>query len=369
MNVNCSKELLLNNISIVSKAVSSKTTLPILECILLKADTKGFRLIANNLELGIETSNIEAQINEVGSIALEAKIFSEIIRNLPENDISIISDEKNTTIIKSGKSEFTILGQQGDEFPLLPDVEKNNKYEINSHTLKNMIRQTIFSVAVEETKPILTGELIEIKENKLNIVAIDGFRVSFRKTDIDLIEDEISVVIPSKTLNEVSKILSDKEENIINLYFTDKHALFELENCTIVSRLLEGEFLKYEQLFTDDFTTSTEINRHEFLKSLERASLISKETKKNPVKLDIKDNKMIITSNTELGQSYEEIDADIDGEFLEIAFNPKYLIDALKAIDDDIIYIQFLTPLSPCIIKGKENDSYKYLILPLRLKN
>lgn len=369
MIIKCSKDILLSYINIVSKAVASKTTLPILECILITADEKGVRLMANNLELGIETSAMEAEIIEKGIIAIEAKIFLEIIRSLPKNELTIETDNKNIALIKSGKSEFKIMGQPGEEFPPLPAVEKNVKYETSTRILKNMIKQTIFSVAIEETKPILTGELIEIKGNDLNIVAIDGFRVSYRNTKTEDTHKPISVVVPARSLNEMSKILNDKDESMVNIYFTENHALFEMEECVMISRLLEGEFLKYEQIFAIEYTTAIDIDRMEFLSSLERATLISKDSKKNPVKIEINSEKLIITSSTELGTSYEEVNIDFEGEGLEIAFNPKYLIDALKAIEDEKISILFMSSLSPCIIKGINKDDYKYLILPLRLKN
>ncbi len=368
MNIKCEKNILLNNINIVLKSVASRTTLPILECILLIADKEGFRLISNDLELGIETSNIEADILEKGMVALEAKIFSDIIRSMPDGDISITVDEKNVAVIKNGKTEFKILGQNGEEFPTLDKVEKEEKYSISSSLLKNMIKQTKFSVSTDESKPVLTGELIEIKEGNLNIVAIDGFRVSFRCTNISKDFKNAEVVVPAKALNEIIKILSDKEDSIVNLYFNDNHILFELDSCIIVSRLLEGEFLKYEQIFTEDYNTRIKLDRVNFLNSLERASLISKDNKKTPVKLEIKnDESLVITSNTEFGTSYEELSIDLEGEGLSIAFNPRYLIEALKAIDDEKILIQFMTSLSPCIIKGIDNSDYKYLILPLKI--
>lgn len=368
MKINCKKEILLNNINIVLKSVASRSTIPILECILLKADKDGFKLISNDLELGIETSNIEADIIEKGIVALEAKMFHDIIRNMPEGIIEIEVSENNKTIIKNGKTEFKILGQNGNEFPTLNQIKKENKYSIKSNIFKNMIKQTKFSVSTDESKPILTGELIEIKEGYLNIVAIDGFRVSFRCTKLSEDFKNAEVVVPVKTLNEIIKILPDKEDNIINLYFDENHILFELENCIVVSRLLDGEFLKYKQIFTEDYNTKIKLNKMNFLNSLERASLISKDNKKTPVKLEITNNdNLIITSNTEFGTSYEEVFIELEGENLNIAFNPKYLIDALKAIEDEEITIQFMTSLSPCIIKGIDNNDYKYLILPLKI--
>lgn len=367
MIIKCNKEILLNNINIVLKSVASRTTLPILECILLIADKEGFRLLSNDLELGIETSNIDSEILEKGSVALEAKIFYDIIKNMPEEEILIQCDEKNVTTIKSGKTEFKILGLNGEEFPKINLIEKEQKYTILSHTLKNMIKQTKFSVSTDESKPTLTGELIEIKNGNFNIVAIDGFRVSFRKVTLNSNEN-IEAIVPAKTLNEIIKILPDKEDSFVNIYFNENNIMFELDSCIIVSRLLEGEFIKYEQIFTNDYNTKIEINKTNFLNSLERASLISKDNKKIPVKLEIKKAEtLIITSNTEFGTSYDEIKIDMEGEELTIGFNPRYFIEALKVIEDEIITIQFISPLSPCIIKSIEKDDYKYLILPLKI--
>lgn len=369
MHIICSKEDLMTNINITSKAVSIRSTLPILECILLTVNDDGFKMVSNDLELAIETSYIQAETIEKGTIALEAKMFSEIVRRLPDKEVIIKTDETNMTFIKSGKTEFKILGQSGDEFPHLPLVEKTEEYKISSNEFKNMIRQTIFSVSTMESKPTLTGELIEIENGSLNVVAVDSFRVSFRVSHIGTKNPDTSVIVPSKSLNELSKILPTTEETEVSLYFTDKHVLFAMQGCTVVSRLLEGEFLKYKQIFTDDYTTIIYVSRQEILSSLERASLISKDNKKTPVRLKIEDDNLIITSNTETGTSYDEIGIEMDGITLEIAFNPKYLIEAIKAIDTEKISIQFTTPLSPCIIKGYESDLYKYLILPLRLNN
>lgn len=371
MKFTCDKNVLINNISIVSKAVSSRTTLPILECILISAREEGLKMTGNDLEMGIETSYIvfpDVQIIEKGSIALEAKLFSEIVKRLPDEGLVLLEVlPDNLVIIKCGKAEFKILGLSGDEFPVIPSVAKTNEYSIEGHILRDMIRQTIFSVSADESKPVLTGELFEIEENTLKLVAVDGFRVSFRARVIDGDNADISVVVPGKTLNEMSKILPSDEGEKVSLYFTDKHMLIQMDECTVVSRLLEGEFLKYKQILEADSTSTVKINRSEFLKSLERASLISKETKKTPVKLDIEGDVIKISSNTEMGTSYDELSVETDGNSLSIAFNPRYLIDALKVIDDDFIHMLFTTALSPCIIRGEEGCGYKYLILPLRI--
>lgn len=367
MKLICSRESLLNSINIVLKAVSSRTTLPILECILLCADENGFKLTGNDLELGIESSPIEATIFREGTLALEAKIFSEIIRKVNGDQVSISSDENNMTIISCGSSEFKIMGQHGDDFPRLPVIEKNLEFILSQNELRNMIRQTIFSIAQDESKPILTGELIEIKNGKINIVSVDGYRISYKTTLIESGKNQISVVVPGKTLNEISKILSMEPEETVSIFITDKHILFHLGGSTIVSRLLEGEYIKYEQSFTEDYKTKIFVNCSALISSLERASLISRDSKKMPVKMEISSNSLIITSHTEMGTAYEEVEIEVDGEPLKIAFNPKYLIDALKAIDDEKVAIQFTTPLSPCIMKAIEGGNYKYLVLPLRI--
>lgn len=367
MKISCSRDLLLNAINIVSKAVSNRSTLPILECILLKADETGFRLTANDLELGIESKTIEADISEQGILALESKIFTEIIRKVNGEKVSISSDEKNITSISSGSSKFKIVGQSGEDFTSLPTVEKNKEYTVNQNELKNMIKQTIFSISQEETKPILTGELIEIKENFISIVAVDGYRISYKKSPLDKADDNIKVVVPGKTLHEISKILSSEPDDSVSIYFTDKHILFDLEGNIIVSRLIDGDYIKYEQSFNEDYKTKIYVNRGELVSSIERASLISRDSKKIPVKLDITQNSLVMTSDAEMGASNDYVEIEMDGEPLKIVFNPKYLIDALKAIEDEKISIQFTTPLSPCIIKSIENDLYKYLVLPLRI--
>lgn len=368
MKIICERSLLLDYINIVLKAVSNRTTLPILECILLVADESGFRLVGNDLELGIETKQIKAEIIEQGSVALDSKIFSDIIRRMPGEQISISSDNKNITVIKSNKSEFKILGQNGGEFPFLPQVEKESEYTIPAKSLKEMIHQTIFSVAVNDSKAVMTGELLEIKDNQIKMVAVDGFRISLCVQNIKTENIDVKCVIPAKTLNELSKLFGGDDASTTQIYFTSKHILFETDNCIIVSRLLEGDFINYENVFTDEYTTLITIDRDLLLDGLERASLISKDAKKNPVKLNISGDTLVITSNTEAGTSYDELPIELDGIDIEIAFNPRYLIDALKVMDDEKLTMQFTTPLSPCIVKGLENETYKYLVLPLRLK-
>jgi DNA polymerase III subunit beta len=366
MHIKCQKDELLNGVNTVLKAVSTRTTLPILQCILLDAHDHGFKLIGNDLELGIE-SDLKANIIKNGNVAIDARMFSEIVKKLPDSEVEIIVDDHYLMMIRCDKSEFLIPGQAGNEFIQLPQITKNRPLIIGQNLLKTMIHQTIFSIAIEEIRPILTGELFEIKSNKLNIVSVDGYRVSIRQTDLKDSFSDISVVIPGKTLSEIQKILNSDEESEVAVFFTDRHILFEMNSSIIVSRLLEGDFPKYDQIFSSDYETLIKVDRKNMLQSIERSALIARESKKSPIKFQIRDSILTISSNTDLGKVHEEIDIHREGKELDIAFNPRYLIDALKVIEDDEIQLSFTTSLNPCIIRDSNNDTYKYLVLPIRL--
>ena len=367
MKLTCSKDLLLNSIYVVSKAVSSRTTLPILECILLTCDERGLTLTANDLEIGIETAPIEADIEREGKVALEARLFSEIIKRVNGTDVTIDTDKENITIISSGSSEFKIMGRDGTDFPAMPKIERKDKQTILQKELRNMIRETIFSVAQDDSKPVLTGELIEINGGIASIVSVDGYRISYKKTALVSSSGEEEAIIPAKTLNEISKILSAEDEEETDFYFTDKHALFDINGNVVVTRLIDGDYIKYDQSFTDEYKTRIDCDRNELISALERASLLSRETRKTPVILDITEDITSITSTTDIGTAHEEVETEFTGENLRIAFNPRYLIEALRAITDDKVSLRFTTHLSPCIIKAVEGGDYKYLILPLRM--
>lgn len=367
MKLICKKDLLLQYINIVNKAVSNRTTLPILECILLTADDKGFVLTGNDLELGIKTASIDAKIIEIGEIAIEARIFNEIIRRLNGEEVSISTDEKNAVTIVCGSSEFTIMGQGGEDFPALPEVEQNQAYTLKQNDLRNMIRQTIFSIAQDNSKPVLTGELFEFGGDFLNIVSVDGYRISYRKNNLILSWGNNEVIVPGKTLSELNKILSQEEEDLVSLYVTDKHILFDLGTAVMVSRLIAGDFIRYEQSFSEDYKTEILIDKSELIQSLERASLVSRDNRKTPVRFKIKTNSLEITAKSDMGTAFEEVVAEIEGEEISIAFNPRYFIEALRSIDEERVRIHFTASLSPCTILPVEGDSFKYLILPLRM--
>lgn len=367
MKLICGKETLLHYINIVNKAVTAKSTMQILECILLSVEEKGFTMTANNLEIGIQTAPIEAQILAMGEVAIEARIFQDIVRRLNGENVTLESDARHSITITDGSSCFTIMGQNGEDFPTLPEVQQNEAFTLGQNELRNLIRQTIFSIAQESAKQVLMGEYFEMKADALQVVSIDGYRISFRKSPVSHAFQEKSVIVPGKTLNELMKILSQEEEDKVHLYFTDKHVLFDLGMATMVSRLIEGEFISYENNFTNDFTTKIIIETQALIQALERASLVSRDNRKTPVKLEMRPNQLILTAKSDMGSAYEEVPDETEGDEMQIAFNPRYLIEALRAIDDEKVAIRFTGSLSPCIIAPLEGDAYQYLILPLRI--
>lgn len=363
MKLVCSKSNLLNGVQIVSKAVSNKTTMSILECIMVDA-TKGIiTLTANDMDLGIETI-IEGQIVEKGSIALDAKIFLEIVRKLPDSDITIETDSSYKTTITCEKAKFNIIGKSGEDFSYLPVVEKQDSIILSQFTLKEVVRQTIFSISDNDNNKLMTGELFEINGDELKVVSLDGHRISIRKIQLKESYEPKKVVVPGKTLNEVSKILPGGAENDVTISFTPKHIVFEFENTTVVSRLIEGEYFKIDQMLSSDYETKVTINKKEFLDCIERATILIRENDKKPLILNVGDNTMELKLNSSFGSMNAELMIHKTGKDIMIGFNPKFLIDALRVIDDEEINIYMMNPKSPCFIKD-EDATYIYLILPV----
>ena len=363
MKLICSKSNLLHGVNIVSKAVPTRTTMAILECILIDASANEIKLTANDMELGIETK-IEGEIAERGIIALDAKIFSEIVRKLPDSDVVIETDSNFKTTITCEKAKFTIPGKSGEDFAYLPLIEKEESLTISQFTLKEMIRQTIFSIASNETNKLMTGELFEIKNNYLKIVSLDGHRIAIRRMELKKDYADRKVVVPGKTLNEISKILSGEIDDIVNIYFSKNHILFEFDQTIVVSRLIDGEYFRIDQMLSSDYETKVRINKKEFLSCIDRATLLVKEGDKKPIIITIGDGSMELKINSIIGSMNEEIDIEKSGRDMMIGFNPKFLIDALRVIDDEEADLYFMNAKAPCFIKD-EQQSYIYLILPV----
>ncbi len=363
MKIVCKKANLLSGVQIVSKAVPSKTTMSILECILIDVRNGEIKLAANDMELGIET-RIEGEVIEKGMIALDAKIFLEIVRKLPDSNIKIETDSNLKTVITCEKAKFNIIGKSGEDFSYLPLIERNDSVVVSQFTLKEIIRQTIFSIADNDNNKLMTGELFEINEDTLKVVSLDGHRISIRKIQLKNTYSFKKIVVPGKTLSEISKILSGDTDKDVNIFFTDNHILFEFDNTIVVSRLIEGEYFRIDQMLSSDYETKVRINKKEFLNCIDRATLLVKEGDKKPVIINITDGAMELKMNTIIGSMDEEIDITKDGKDLMIGFNPKFLIDALRVIDDEEVDLYMVNPKAPCFIRDAE-ENYIYLILPV----
>ncbi|WP_294376965.1 DNA polymerase III subunit beta [uncultured Clostridium sp.] len=362
----CEKQKILEGISIVQKAITGKSTNPILEGIYIKTNelNSSITLIGSDMDVSIQTT-VDANITESGSIVIDAKIFGEIIRKLPNATIKIETIENQIIRITCEKSVFDVVYMNANEFPELPEINEELKISVNQNILKNMIKGTSFAIAQDETRPILQGILFEVKNKNLNLVALDGYRLAIKSEFLDS-DIEIEVVIPGKTLNEVSKILEDIDD-IVDITFTNNHILFNLEKTKIISRLLEGKFINYNSLLPQEHKLSLIVNRQELQNAIERASLMAKDGNTNLIKLDIQQDNLIISSNSQLGKVREEISMKLQGDEIQIAFNSRYLLDVLKNMEEDEVVMKMTSSISPCVIEEVNNENAKYLVLPVRL--
>lgn len=363
MKIICSKAELLQGVNTVLKAVPAKTTMPILECILIDTTDGQIKLTANDMELGIETK-IKGDILDKGKIALEAKLFSEIVRKLPDSEVSIQTDDSYRALIKCEKAKFNIAGKSGEDFSYLPEIEKTQMISLSQFSLKEIIRQTIFSIADNENNRFMTGELFEINGNELKVVSLDGHRISIRKIELKETYNPVKVVVPGKTLNEISKILTGGIEDNVRIFITGRHIMFEFDDTVVVSRLIEGEYFRIEQMLSSDYETKISMNKKELQSCIERASLLVKEGDKKPIIMNIMDESMELKINSFIGSMNEDIDIVKTGKDLMIGFNPKFILDALRVIDDENIDIYMINPKAPCFIRDEE-QKYIYLILPV----
>ena len=349
------------------KAVPTRTTMNILECILIDATTNEIKFTGNDMELGIETI-VEGEIIEKGKIAIDAKLFSEIVRKLPDNDITLTTDSNNNALITCEKSKFNIAGKSGDDFSYLPAIIKDKMITLSQFQLKEVINQTIFSIAINDNNKMMTGELFEVNEGTLKVVGLDGHRIAIRNIKLEGRSDDVRVVIPGKTLQEISKILNADAESFVNIYFTNNHVLFEFDQTHVVSRLIEGDYFKISQMLSNDYETKLTINKMELLRCLDRSTLFVKESDKKPIILKIENEQMNLMISSQIGSMKDQIVISKEGKDLVIGFNPKFLVDALRVIDEEEVTIYLINSIAPCIIRD-EKSSYLYLILPINVSN
>ncbi|OAS83144.1 MULTISPECIES: DNA polymerase III subunit beta [Metabacillus] len=370
------RDKLVQSVQDVMKAVSSRTTIPILTGIKIVANSEGVTLTGSDSDISIESfipveedGNEIVEIQQSGSVVLQARFFSEIVKKLPKDIVEIEVGNQHSTIIRSGKAEFSLNGLDAEEYPHLPQIEEENMFKIPTDLLKAMIRQTVFAVSTSETRPILTGVNWKLENSELICIATDSHRLALRKAAINTESQNLyNVVIPGKSLSELSKILDDTSD-LIEIVITENQVLFKAKNLLFFSRLLDGNYPDTSRLIPSESKTNMTINSKEFLQAIDRASLLAKEARNNVVKLStITDGMVEISSNSpEIGKVSEEIQSsEIQGEELKISFSAKYVMDALKALEGTEIIINFTGAMRPFVIRTTQDDSMLQLILPVR---
>lgn len=367
MKIICKKADIINSVNIAIRAVPGKTTMPILECIIIRADSNNIKFVTNNMELAIETV-VKGRIIEEGSVAVNARFFSEMIRKLPDNDVTIQTDSHYITTITCEKAEFSINSKPDDEFPNLPAFEKNDALEISQFALREVIRQTVFSISDNASQKLMVGEYFEINDDNLRVVALDGHRIAIRTIKLKDAYKPTKVIIPGSTLNEITKILTGEVEDKISIYFSKCYVLFEMEDTIVLSRLIEGDYYKINQMLSGEYNTKLNINRKELLDCIDRSTLLLKETDKKPILFTIRDLDLNLKVISQLGTMNEDIEINKEGKDITVGLNPKYMLDVLRVIDDENITMYLTNEASPCFIKN-DDESYIYLILPVSVPN
>ena len=365
MKITCFKADLLGGIRIALRAVPSKTTMPILESFLIDASGEEIKIITNDNDMGIETAVI-GTIDDPGKIAVDAKIFSEIIGKLPENIVTIETDANLKVKITCEETKFDISGNDAEEFPELPDAEEENKIVMSQFTLKELIRQTIFSIAQNDNNSIMRGELFEVKGDMIKIVSLDSHRISIRNEKLNEVYKDESVIVPGKTLTEISRILTGEKNQEVEIIFDKRFIKFCFDYTIVVSRLIEGEYFNVERMISNDYSTAIKINKNALLHEVDRAITLTKESEKKPIIMEIKDGEMNVSLTSSIGSMNGHIEIYKEGKDQVIGFNPRFFIEALKVIDDDEISIYFVNSNAPCFICN-DTGSYIYIILPVNI--
>lgn len=363
MKIICSKSELIKSVNISLKAIPTRTTMPILECILIDARDHEIHLISNDTELGIETV-VTGMVEEPGIVAIDAKMFSDIIRKLPDSNVIISSDDNYNVSIVCLKSRFALGGQSGEDFAYLPSIERDECVSISQYTLRQVINQTLFSVANNENNKLMTGELFEIKGDILRVISLDGHRISIRRVPLKDTYSNSKVIVPGKTLSEISKIMNGEMDDMVNIFITKNHIVFEIEGTTIVSRLIEGEYFAVDQMISSDYEMRVRVNKQMLSSMIDRATLFVRENDKKPIIMDFEGNNLNMSIDSPLGAMNEDLDIEKDGRDIMIGFNPRFLLDALKAIDDETVTLYLTNAKSPCFIRDDEG-TYTYLVLPV----
>ena len=366
MKINILRSDLTAAVTNVSRAVASKASFPALEGLLLKAYGSELTISGYDLELGM-TTKIEASVMQPGEIIVTARLFSEIVRRLPEEVVCIETDERMMTYITCGSADFNISGMSTMEYPDFPTFEENESIEINGGLLKNMIKQTVYAVSDNKTKPIYTGSLFEIKDRIFRIVAVDGFRMAIRKEDVDS-ELDTSFVVPGKIQNEVIKLIADEDEKV-KMIVGQRHIMFKIGDYSVVTRLIEGTFLAYKGMTKENNKTEAIVKTRDFISSVERMALLNADKIQSPIRCVFSGEEIRMSCISAIGKAKDMVKAPVFGEDVEIGFNNKYLIDAFRYCETDEVKLLLNGPLSPMLVTPVKGDSFTFFIVPMRMSN
>ena len=366
MKISCLRTDLQSAVSIVSRAVATKSTIPAMEGVLIKAFGDKLNISGYNLEIGI-TTDVEATIMDEGEIVISAKLFLDIVRNLPEEILTIETDDRLVIYINCGDADYKITGMSSVEYPDLPTFEQTDSITLGSKTLREMIRQTVYATSENMAKPIYTGSLFEIDNSTLTIVAIDGYRMAIRKENVDT-ERSNSFVVPGKTQLEILKLLTEDDEPV-DIIIGQRHITFKVKSYRVISRLIEGTFIDYKATVSTEEKTVLVISTRKLIESVERMSLLNNERTPSPVRCKFLENEIRLSCASAVGSAKDVIDVDIAGESVEIGFNNKYMLDALKNTDTDEVKLVLNGPVSPIIVKPVSGDSFLSIVVPMRLAN
>lgn len=368
MKFTCDKNELQNAVSIASKASASKSTIPALEGLLIEAQDNGLKVTGYDLKKGIYTT-IDADVQINGAVVLNAKLLGEMIRRMPEGMVEVVMDEKGIVNISCGKSEYSFMSMDPRDYPELPTIDESKKICLPQKILKEMITQTIFAVADNDSRPIYTGTLFDIQDNHIVMVSVDGYRLALRQENLEekVSDDEMKFIVPGLALMDVERVCSD--EGMVSILVGDKHISFEIDQTVIISRRLEGEFLNYKNSIPSDFKSMVSVEKIDFMRSIDRVALIVSDKTKNPIRMKFNDSAIKMTCTTPIGRAEDVCFYEGECEPLEIGFNDRYLMDAVKNAPSEKIMICLNSGSSPCILKDAEgNSDYTYMILPVRLK-
>ena len=366
MKFSVNKQEITEAVNNLQRSVSTKAAIPALEGILIQTEDQTLRMSAYNMEIGLSTV-IPALIGESGKIVLSAKLFSDIVRRTPAETVTVSVDEKNMATLESGYSRFSIIGIPAEEFPELPKLSDSTQISLPGALLKSMIRQTLFAIAESDAKPIHQGSLFSLENGILDVVSVDGYRLAVRREPVDFSED-LSFVVPGKTLSELLKLIKDSEEPV-EISAGRRHILFKIDNYTVISSLLEGEFLNYKAAIPPESQTEVVLKTREAIDSVERVSLLITDRLKSPIRCLFDNNEVKLNCTTSMGRASDQLDVEMTGQSVEIGFNNRYLLEALRNTECDEVKVQLGGPLSPMKVVPKEGDSFLFLVLPVRLKN